>query len=511
MVSLAGCTLPETWAGDDYIGPLDRRPAARGERAGQAQLPKTPAVPPTGPLNVSITEAVLIGLENNRALIVERTNPPIRRTYEDQERAVFDPVLKAEAAASHAAGKTGAGGNFSTTSVGAGAAVAKRLPTGTDVEAGVTADQTRGAVSNNAVRAGLSVTQALLRGAGTDVNLASIRQARLDTLSSQYELRGFAEALVADIESTYWDHVLAKRQIEIYEKSLKLAGDQLKEAEQRVNVGKLAATDLAAARAEVALRQEALINARSLLDTTRLRLLRLTSPPGSGLWQREVALKDAPSTPSLKLDDVEDHARLALKTRPDLNEARLRVRRDELELVKTKNGLLPKLDLFVSLGKTGYADSFGSAAGDLGNEYYDVSAGLSFEIPFGNRDAKAQHRRAVLTRQQAADAVANMEQLVQVDVRSSHVEVKRSAQQAAATSATREAQEEKVRAETEKFLVGKSTSLLVATVQRDLVQSQIGEVQAVVNYLKALIDLYRLDGSLLERRGIATPGRDPAD
>jgi hypothetical protein len=39
--------------------------------------------------------------------------------------------------------------------------------------------------------------------------------------------------------------------------------------------------------------------------------------------------------------------------------------------------------------------------------------------------------------------------------------------------------------------------------------SRIPEGRALVNYLKALTDLYRQDGSLLVRRGISTPGRDP--
>ena len=34
-------------------------------------------------------------------------------------------------------------------------------------------------------------------------------------------------------------------------------------------------------------------------------------------------------------------------------------------------------------------------------------------------------------------------------------------------------------------------------------------VQAVANYLKALVDLYRLEGSLLARRGISAPGTQP--
>jgi outer membrane protein TolC len=91
------------------------------------------------------------------------------------------------------------------------------------------------------------------------------------------------------------------------------------------------------------------------------------------------------------------------------------------------------------------------------------------------------------------------------------VEANRLKEQVAATAATRRFQEETLRAETEKFRVGKSTALLVAQAQRDLLQSQIAEVEAVVNDLKALVELYRQDGSLLERRGIAAPGQEPVE
>jgi len=190
--------------------------------------------------------------------------------------------------------------------------------------------------------------------------------------------------------------------------------------------------------------------------------------------------------------------------------ARLLVKRGDLELVKTRNGLLPRLDLFVTLGKTGYADSFGRSveATDEGRNY-DVFAGVQFLYPPVNREARAQHSRAVLSRQQSLEAVRNLAQLVEEDVRSAYIEVNRAREQIPATAATRQFQQEKVRAETEKFRVGKSTSLLVAQAQRDLLQSQIAEVEAVANYLKALVNLHRLEGSLLERRGIAAPGREP--
>jgi len=97
---------------------------------------------------------------------------------------------------------------------------------------------------------------------------------------------------------------------------------------------------------------------------------------------------------------------------------------------------------------------------------------------------------------------------VQVDVRTQYIEVERSRQQIDATKATRLAQEAAFHAEQEKLNANKGTSLQVAQAQRDLLSAQLAEVRAVTNHLKALVYLYRLEGSLLYRRGISAPGGD---
>ena len=483
-----------------------------------SEAPATsPPLSPNGPLELTVEDAVLLALENNNAFRVQRLNPPIRRTFEQQERAAFDPVLTATASKRRAdAQRLARAGaeteSFVSDTTSGELSVSTLLPTGTTVALGTDTEMTESSLyreSFASTRLGLTVTQALLRGLGTGVNLATLRQARLDTLASQYELRGFAEWLVAQVETAYWDYALARRQIEIFTQSLKLAEDQQAETVERIQVGALAETELAAAQAEMALRREDLINARSSLATIRLRLLRLVNPPGASPWEREVVLQDHPVALHVTLDDVESHVRLASRMRSDLNQARLQVKRGDLELVKTRNGLLPRLDLFVTLGMTGYAKSFGRSFGEIGTENYDVLAGLTLEYPVANRDASARHHRAILSNRQNAEALGNLAQLVEVDVRSAYVEVNRASEQVAATSATRALQEEKLRAETEKFRVGKSTTLLVAQAQRDLVASQISEIQAVVNHRKALVELYRLEGSLLERRGILAPVPEP--
>lgn len=497
---------------DDYIGRMSRettRPAT-----------SVPAVPPVstrptetaGPLKITVQEAVFLALANNRQLAVERMNPSIRHTREQQERAVFDPVVGGEISTDRSRSEGASrSGSAREKAVSGGVSTGVFLPTGTTVDVGASTDIADSSLyddSFTSTRVGLTVTQALLRGAGVRANLVRLRQARLDTRASEYALRGFAEMLVAAVETTYWDYALAQRQIQIYTDSLKLAEQQMKETEERIRIGKLAETELAAAQAEVALRKENLINARSSLARTRLQLLRLTSP-AAGSWDREITLQDRPGVPKGKLDDVKSRVQVALRMRPEMNEARLAVKRGDLEIVRTKNGLLPKLDLFVTLGKTGYADSFGRSVSDLDGDGYDVLVGVRSEFPLGNRDARAEHRRSVLTRRQTIRAVENLAQLVEVDVRTAFIEVNRAREQISATAATRKFQAEKLRAETEKFRVGRSTSLLVAQAQRDFLSSQIAEVEAVVNCLKALVELYRLEGSLLERRGIGAPGREP--
>lgn len=474
-------------------------------------------VPPSGPLQVTITQAVLLSLENNRSLIVQRSDPAIRQTAEDRERAVFDPAVGAEISAGREkAERLARSGSetedFDTDTVGGIISLKQYFPTGTKMalEAGTQMeDSSLYDAGFYSTRLGMTITQALLRGYGTDVNLAELRQARLDTRMSEYELRGFTESIVAEVERTFWDYALARRQIEIVAESLHVARQQLDETRQLIDVGRLARAELAAVQAEVAAQEQALIEARANKESLRLQLLRRLNPAGPGIWHREVDLIYQPILPDIKLEDVELHVAVSRRMRPVLNEARLKIRRDELELVKTGNGLLPLMDLFITLGKSGYADSFGESIRNIEKDPYDALGGVRLSYPFFNRDAKALDRRAKLTFEQSRKALANLLQLVEVDVRTAYIEVNRTRQQIAASSATRMFNEEKLRTETEKLRVGKSTSFLVAQAQRDLLVSRIAEVQALTGYLKALIDLYRLDGTLLERRGIAAPGREP--
>ncbi len=462
-----------------------------------------------GPIELSVEQAVFLALSRNRELSVAQLDPVITGAFELIERGRYDPELFAEAEffrieALESARATGEQFSVSADDRTLRTGIRQSLPSGTDIELDITQQRS---VSNRApedqfARVGLTVTQALLRGFGPAANLATVRQAELETEASRYELRGFVESLLAETEIAYWTYVLAQEEIAIFTRSLEVARQQFEQVRERIEVGVLPETEAAAARTEIAVREQALIDARADLEAARLRLLRLVNASALPDPERGVVPTSSPLVTPSPIEDATERVLLARRSRPDLNEARLRLEQNRLETVRTRNGLLPRLDVFIAYGKTGYADSFHNTFQELDSSTYDFTMGASFSQPLGNRSARGRYEAARASRDQAAASVRNLEQLVELDVLLAVNNVERAREQIGATTTTRELQERTVQAEIERFDVGASTALLVAQAQRDLLQAQINEVGAIVGYRIARIRLQLAEGSILERRGI---------
>jgi len=253
---------------------------------------------------------------------------------------------------------------------------------------------------------------------------------------------------------------------------------------------------------QVALREQNLIEGRSALEARRLRLLRLINPNFDAASQRAVTTSTSPRIEAAPINDTADRLALADLHRPDLNEARLRLRQRRLETIVTRNGVLPRLDLFVAVGKTGFSDTFSDSFKQLDGDTYDFTAGVSFSHLLGNRAAEARDRAALASRAQAAAAIENLRQLVRLDVLLAINEVDRARKQITATTTTRQLQERTTAAERLRFDAGAITSLDLARAQRDLLEIRIREVEAVVRHRIALVNLYLAEGSLLDRRGV---------
>ncbi|MDP0501813.1 MAG: TolC family protein [Verrucomicrobiota bacterium JB022] len=484
--------------------------------AGPVQPPASfnEAAVRTAPTEYALTveDAVFLALRHNRNLRVQELEPVIADAFLMTERGIFDPEIFAsyqydEENVSETDRGTGGSYNVVGNDNNAAVGVRQTLPTGTEVE--VSVEQGRSVSSRTqeeqSARLGLSVTQSLLRGFGPSVNLAAVRAAELARDASYYELAAFSEALLAEVETTYWEYVLAREEIAIFERSLAVAEQQRDEIQTQIEIGTLPPINAAAIKAEVARRQQDLIDARSRSNQLRLELAQLILPPNSSFNETQI---DTRSTPPLQPEPIRDGAeriQLALQSRPDLKEAENLFGQNRLEVLQTRNGLLPRLDLFLDLGKTGYAQSVERSFRRMDDETYDLMAGVEFSMPLGNRAAEGRHLAARAARDQAVESLRNLRQVIQLDVLLALNEVERLRQQIEATAVTVELQRQAVTAEEDRFELGSGTSLQLAQAQRDLLEAEIARVGAIIQYRIALVDLYLAEGTLLERRGVTLP------
>lgn len=442
---------------------------------------------------ISLEDALNRAVSNNPLIRIERIDVDYAEATVRENRYRFEPTLNFSYDQKHIPGNADSSELYHRGTL----SIEEYLPSGTNLKiSGAATPKYRR--YERALE--LSVTQSLLQGAGFGFNLAPVRKASIDLELRQEELTGYAQKLLAETESAYWDAYLAEREISIYQQSMELVKRLLNESNERLRVGKIAPIDLITVKAEVATREKDLINSQTSLKQKKYRLAYLI---GDRLvsWEKPVIFTDKPPEPKIQ-DSLNYHLQVSKKYRPDLRQALLLGKRGELEIVQTRNGLLPKLDLFLRLGGTAYSEAFGDALSQDLDHQKSISAGLIFSMPATNGVARERYKKSQLSKKQLKLSMENIDQLVELDVRSAWTEVERSLLMIEKAGTTRQLQQEKLTAEQARLAAGKTTEYVVLQVQRDLTVAQLDEARAAVAYVKALTDLYLKDGTLLERRGV---------
>jgi outer membrane protein len=515
---------------------------SREEAATGADL--VPAPESTVPLRLE--EAIIAAFERNLSIEVSELDPEIAETFIDEARADFDPAVAASIRTGRNTRRietdnrtTGIGTVISngarpgaddspldlifdgietvvgslqpstTTSrvrdVTGGAALSQRLPTGTAITA--TADYTE--VDSNVARDSfeggwnLEVSQALLRGAGLNVNLATLRRARNNAAISFHAFRRQVLNVVRDVELRYWDLVRAREVLAISEFAVQLAAEQERLTQDLLAAGRGVEADVLSAQAERATRQADVTDALAQIKATNIALVRLMNPQQENPFAIAYQPETPPDTPAVAVEEAQS-TQLAMQYRPELAQVRLDLANADIDVLAARNGLLPRLDLVGSYGRAngGRArrDAFNAFGGGADDEAYAV--GLEFDMPVLRRGEKARYRRSKLNQTQSERIIADSEQAVEAETRQAVVEVQRQWARIEPTQEAVRARQRELETAQARFTSGRSTALDVLIVQRNYIQAQLEEVSARVGYLQALTSLFAAEGTLLERRGI---------
>lgn len=459
-------------------------------------------------LKLSVDEAVRMALAKNLTIIVERFNPPILTTEIGVEQAAFDPVLLSE-------------GRFNTQRLPtatalAGAAVAaqenrtlnfglrQRFLTGGRYE--ITFNNNRQETNSRFVspRANyasdltLTLTQPLLRNFGLDFNRSRIRIARLNRDISEERLREVVTRTVAQVQTSYWDLVLARESVEVAKRSLELARDLLRRNKIMIEAGVLAPVEIFQAEAEVASREAELIAAESAVRNAEDSLKQLLNLEG------DIAIIPT-DRPTITVREVsfEETLREALERRPEIRQAKTQTVSKEISLKAVRNQLRPSLDLTAFFGLNGLGGELERDVDVLvSGDRYHAGVGVVLEIPIGNRAARQRFRRSQLELEQSVATLRELESRVTLEVRLAVRNLLTGLKRIEATKAARVAAEKALEAEEKKFRVGLTTSFNILRFQRDLTAAQNLEMQALIEYSKSLVELERVKGTLLQSNNI---------
>ena len=147
--------------------------------------------------SISLKEAVEMSLNNNIALNIEKIDPEISSTHIEEEKSEFDKSISASISASDKRSKSinadDVIGNNSNNGTTASIEAKQKSVSGvkTNIGASVTRSRTSSHSSLYATRLGIDITAPLMRGAGKEVNLVSLRKAELDLDWSRYEFYGY--------------------------------------------------------------------------------------------------------------------------------------------------------------------------------------------------------------------------------------------------------------------------------------------------------------------------------
>lgn len=449
-------------------------------------------------LVLSLNDALTRAMKNNPTVRIEALNTNIAEAILKENKYDYEPTVKFTY--NHTENFLD---EYSTDAFSA--SITQTAPTGTKLELFDNAsiykrDYEDYNYKNYQSTAGFTVTQALLEGLRPSVNLVPIRKAKIDIDLAEEELAAVAAKLLLDGERAYWNLYLSGEEVKIYQHSLDLAKQLLSESEERLKTGAIAPIDLAAIKAEVASREKQLFDAQTAYKQNILDIVYIMNAPE--YWEAEITLSDTINTLG-EADALEDHIKAAQKFRQDFRQAEMLAQKGELDLMQTKNGLLPKLDFFITLQTSSSAETFAKTVFSQ-EEYYKptLSLGATLELPVTKGAARQKHNATKYTLEQQQLSIENFSRLMEYEIRSAIMEVSRAAIQIETAKTVTALQQQKMEAEEEKLRVGRSTGYALLQAQRDLVEANLDEARAKSAYSDALLSLFYRDGTLMQRRGI---------
>jgi outer membrane protein TolC len=217
----------------------------------------------------------------------------------------------------------------------------------------------------------------------------------------------------------------------------------------------------------------------------------------------EIIPVDVPTRMPVLLDPAGE-LQTALDNRSEIVEAKLGIDSARIQVGAAKNQSMPQLDVIFRYAVDGLGGSQHDAFDEVSkHDFTEYLFGLEFEIPIGNRRARAALKAAELTYSQAIAGLKQAYEQVMLDVNIAVREVQVTYDQIEPNFQSAEASADQVesiqlRAENQNFLTLNNE----LNARQALAQARADLLGSMIDYGIALIDLERAKGTLLRYNNI---------
>jgi outer membrane protein len=374
------------------------------------------------------------------------------------------------------------------------------------------------------------ITQHLLNGFGTGINKRFIAQAINDRRITDSAFRLQLLYTINQVENIYWALVSAYENVQSAQRALDQSTQVASDNRKQLQIGTLAPLDVMNADNQVAQDKQTLITAQTTLEYQQLIMKQAIARN-----LNDPALSQAPVIPTDRVSlielpeesaSVEDLVKEAYQNRPELEQAVLNLKNDQITLKGVKNGLRPTVDLYGFYGATSLGGaqnphcvneggtfgntctvptrSYGSVFQNLFiDQTPDRGVGINVQIPIRNRIAQSAQERSLIEFRQDQLKLQQLYTQVRIQVINAQYALTNDRAAVQAAMATREYNTQALDAEKKKFKYGASTTALVLQQERNLAASENTVTSTMATYAKDRASLEQILANTLQKYNIS--------
>jgi len=370
------------------------------------------------------------------------------------------------------------------------------------------------------------------------VNKRAYHKARNNLTANDLTFKQQVIATVTNVVNLYWDLVSFNNSLKVDQQTLELDTKLYHDNQRRAELGAIAPIDIIQAEAEMKSAQQNVITEESQVLQQEMILKSVLTR--GGLDNPAIALARIVPTDHIDVPaeeavvPVQDLVAQALEGRPEVHQQQITLENARLDLLGTRNNMLPTLQAYANFSNTGLAGSIttipqpifnyatgqityvqataapGLAVGGYGNalsqvlsrKYPNYNVGFQLTVPLRNKANQADEITNELQFRQQQIQAKQVSNNIKLNVVNAWTALRQARAAYDTAVEARKLQDQTLAGTRRKYELGTSTITDVLIAQRDDTTRQLSEVDALDQYQRARTQLEQVMGNILEKNDV---------